>query len=92
MIFPRTCKLKPEVLYKFYISVIPKSKTFLRYVKSKKKSKVEKWAMEHLTDYFECSTREVEEHLEILTKEQVTTIIMKYGVTDKELKQVWKKT
>ena len=37
-------KLEPEVLYKFYISVIPKSKTFLRYVKSKKKSKVEKWA------------------------------------------------
>ena len=85
-------KLKPEVLYKFYISVIPKSKTFLRYVKSKKKSKVEKWAMEHLKDYFQASSREIEEYLEILTRQQVETIIMKYGVTDKELKQVWKKT
>jgi len=84
-------KLDPEIVYKFYISVIPKSKTFLRYVKSKKKSKVEKWAMEHLVDYFQCSTREVEQHLDILTKEQVTTIIMKYGVDDKQLKKIWSK-
>ena len=84
-------KLEPEVLYKFYISVIPKSKTFLRYVKSKKKSKVEKWAMEHLKDYFQTSSREIEEYLEILTRQQVETIIIKYGVTDKELKKVWKK-
>jgi hypothetical protein len=61
-------------------------------VKSKKPSKVEGWAMEHLIDYFETSSREIEDYLEIMTKQQVETIIMKYGVTDKELKQVWKKT
>ena len=48
--------------------------------------------MEHLIDYFETSSREIEDYLEIMTKQQVETIIMKYGVTDKELKQVWKKT
>ena len=47
--------------------------------------------MEHLIDYFETSSREIEDYLEIMTKQQVETIIMKYGVTDKELKQVWKK-
>jgi hypothetical protein len=47
--------------------------------------------MEHLVDYFECSTREVDEHLKILTKEQVMTIIMKYGVDDKQLRQIWRK-
>ena len=73
------------------IDVLPRGRTFLRYVKSKKKSKVEKWAMEHLVDYFECSTREVEQHLEILTKEQVMSIIMKYGVDDKQLKKIWSK-
>ena len=46
------------MVYQFYIDVLPKGRT-LRYVKSKKKSKVEKVTMEHLTDYFECSTREV---------------------------------
>ena len=85
-------EIAPKNLYQFYIDVLPKGRTFLRYVKSKKKSKVEKWAMEHLKDYFQTSSREIEEYLEILTRQQVETIIMKYGVTDKELKQVWKKT
>jgi hypothetical protein len=84
-------ELAPKNVYQFYTDVLPKGRTFLRYVKSKKKSKVEKWAMEHLVDYFECSTREVEQHLDILTKEQVTTIIMKYGVDDKQLKKIWSK-
>lgn len=87
----RYWELKPKTVYQFYIDILPKGRTFLRYTKSKKKSKVEKWAMEHLVDYFECSEREVEEHLELLTKEQVTTIIMKYGIDDKQLKKIYKK-
>ena len=66
----RYWELKPKNLYQFYTDILPKGRTFLRYTKSKKKSKVEKWAMKHLVDYFECSEREVEEHLELLTKEQ----------------------
>jgi hypothetical protein len=38
-------EIKPKNLYQFYIDVLPRSRTFLRYTKSKKKSKVEKWAM-----------------------------------------------
>mgnify|MGYP005993359859 FL=1 len=84
-------EIKPKNLYQFYTDVLPRGRTFLRYTKSKKKSKVEKWAMEHLVDYFECSEREVKEHLELLTKKQVTTIIMKYGIDDKQLKKIYKK-
>jgi hypothetical protein len=84
-------EMSPKNLYQFYIDILPRGRTFLRYVKPKKKSKVESWAMEHLVDYFQCSTREVEDHLELLTKEQVTTIIMKYGVEDKQLKKIWSK-
>ena len=86
----RYWELKPKTIYQFYTNILPRGRTFLRYVKSKKKSKVEKWAMEHLKDYFECSSREVEQHLEILTKEQVTTIVMKYGVDDKQLKKLYR--
>ena len=87
----RYWELKPKTIYQFYTDILPKGRTFLRYTKSKKKSKVEKWAMEHLVDYFQCSTREVEEYLELLTKEQVTSIIMKYGVEDKQMKKIWSK-
>ena len=87
----RYWELKPKTVYQFYTDILPKGRTFLRYTKSKKKSKVEKWAMEHLQDYFECSSREVEEYLELLTKEQVTSIIMKYGVDDKQLKKIYRR-
>tara|TARA_B100000902_G_scaffold169477_1_gene164029 strand:- start:63 stop:494 length:432 start_codon:yes stop_codon:yes gene_type:complete len=84
-------ELNPKNVYQFYIDMLPRGRTFLKYTKSKKKSKVEKWAMEHLVDYFQCSTREVEQHLDILTKEQVISIIMRYGVDDKQLKKIWTK-
>lgn len=84
-------ELNPKNVYQFYIDMLPRGRTFLKYTKSKKKSKVEKWAMEHLVDYFQCSTREVEQHLDILSKEQVTSIIMRYGVDDKQLKKIWSK-
>ncbi len=84
-------ELAPKSVYQFYIDVLPKGRTFLKYTKSKKKSKIEKWAMIHLVDYFQCSTREIEQYLDILTKEQVTTIIMKYGVDEKQLKKIWTK-
>jgi|TARA_B110000263_G_C14971097_1_gene357065 hypothetical protein len=87
----RYWELKPKTIYQFYTNILPRGRTFLRYVKSKKKSKVEKWAMEHLKDYFECSSREVEENLELLTKEQVVYIIMKYGVDDKQLKKIYRR-
>ena len=84
-------EMSPKNLYQFYIDILQRGRTFLRYLKPKKKYKDESWAMEHLVDYFQCSTREVEDHLELLTKEQVTTIIMKYGVEDKQLKKIWSK-
>ena len=82
----------PKNVYQFYIDVITKGRTFLSMLNRRRNQKLksgQKWNT--LTDYFECSTREVEDHLEILTKEQVTTIIMKYGVDDKQLKKIWSK-
>ncbi|MAR22144.1 MAG: hypothetical protein CMD25_09600 [Flavobacteriales bacterium] len=84
-------ELAPKNVYQFYIDVLPRGRTFLKYTKSKHKSKVNPWVMEHLTDYFECSSKEVDDYLEILTPQQVKTIIMKYGVDDKQLKTIWSK-
>ena len=47
--------------------------------------------MEYLCEYFECSSKEVEDYLEILTPQQVETIVMKYGVDEKQLKTIWSK-
>ena len=84
-------ELAPKNVYQFYIDVLPKGRTFLKYTKSKHKSKVNTWVMEYLCEYFECSSKEVDDYLEILTPQQVETIIMKFGVEDKQLKKIWSK-
>ena len=84
-------ELKPKLVYQFYTDILPKGRVFLKYVKSKHKSKVNKWAMELMMEYFECSEKEMEEYLKILNKQQVTSIIMKYGIDDKQVKTIWRK-
>jgi len=71
--------------------VIPKSRTFLRYTKSKKKSKIESWAMDILCEYFEDSSQNIEKTLDIMGKDVVYSIISKYGVDEKLLKKIWTK-
>ena len=84
-------EIKPKNIYQFYIDVLPRGRTFLRYTKSKKKSKIEKWAMDILCDYFEESSHNVEKTLDIMGKNVVYSIISKYGVDDKKLKKIYRR-
>ena len=87
----RYWELKPKNVYQFYIDIIPKGRTFLKYTKSKKKSKIEKWAMDILCDYFEESSENIEKTLDIMGKDVVYSIVSKYGVDEKQLKKIWSK-
>lgn len=87
----RYWELKPKSVYQFYTNVLPKGRTFLKYTKSKKKSKIEKWAMDILCDYFEESSENIEKTLDIMGKDVVYSIVSKYGVDEKQLKQIWSK-
>ena len=40
----------------------------------------------YLSKYYEVSQREVIGYLDILTKDEITEIIKKYGIEDKEIK------
>tara|TARA_Y100001963_G_scaffold78296_1_gene108539 strand:- start:70 stop:501 length:432 start_codon:yes stop_codon:yes gene_type:complete len=87
----RYWELKPKTIYQFYTDVLPRGNTFLRYTKAKKKSKIEKWAMDILCDYFEESSENIEKTLDIMGKDVVNSIISKYGVDDKQMKKIWSK-
>ena len=87
----RYWELKPKSVYQFYTNVLPKGRTFLRYTKSKKKSTIEKWAMDILCDYFEESSENIEKTLDIMGKDVVYSIVSKYGVDEKQLKKIWSK-
>lgn len=70
-----------NVHYRYFLSSLPKRKQFFKYI-SKGKD-VNKNDKEKIAKYFECGNREAEMYLEILSEDQVKTIVQKfdYGKT-----------
>ena len=75
-----------EKYYKIYCDLIPKEKIWNKYIKSGSSSK-NKELMDYMTLYFECSSKEVDEYLNLLTKEQIKDILSDFGIEDKEIKK-----
>lgn len=82
--------LKEREVYKLYYDFLPKEKTFDKYIKGKKEAKYNKELLQHLSMWYGVSHREVEDYLELLPKEEVIQILMKYGKTEKESKSLLK--
>tara|TARA_R110000803_G_scaffold198572_1_gene262353 strand:- start:91 stop:531 length:441 start_codon:yes stop_codon:yes gene_type:complete len=80
-------QLTTRDVYKLYLDVLPKKKTFDKYVKSKGSSKFNENTLKYLSLYYGVSHREVKDYLEILSKDEVIEIIQKYGVDKKEIKK-----
>jgi len=72
--------------YKLYLDFLPKKKTFDKYVKGKKSSKYNKDMLAYLSQWYGVSQSEVKDYLEILSKDDVKSILKNYGLTDKEIK------
>ena len=77
--------------YKLYLDFLPKRKTFDKYVKGKKESKYNKEVLQYLSTWYGVSQREVVDYLDIISKDEIIAILMKYGLTDKEAKKLLKK-
>ena len=82
--------LKPKDVYKLYLDFLPKKKTFDKYIKGKKSDKYNKEMLQYLSQWYGVSQSEVKEYLEILSKDDVVDILMKYGKTKKEAKKLLK--
>ena len=82
--------LRPKEVYKLYLDFLPKKKTFDKYIKGKKSDKYNKEMLQYLSQWYGVSQSEVKEYLEILSKDDVVDILMKYGKTKKEAKKLLK--
>ena len=78
-------QLTPREVYKFYLDILPKKKSFNKYIKGKSEDKWDKNVIQYLCKYYEVSSREVLDYLDILTKDEIKSIIVKYGVDPKEI-------
>lgn len=78
-----------EKYYKIYSNLIPKKKQWLKYIKSSTKNNP-KELLEHLSKYYECSTREAKDYINILEKKQIEEILISLGIDDKDIKKLLK--
>ena len=75
------------VVYKFYCSLLPKKKTYLRYLSGKKQKTNDK-VVPFIQEHFEVSKLRASEYYNLMTKEELTSLVKKYGKSDKEIKKM----
>ena len=77
-------------LYQIYREMIPKSKVFLTYLKSKTK-KHPTTLTEYVAKHFECSLGEAEEYIDILRDHGTRKVLYDMGMDEKEVEKLLKK-
>ena len=76
-------------IYNFYKEMIPKRKTFFKYVKSKNKS-ASKELVEKIASYFKVGEAEGSLYINILGKENILSLLREMGIEQKEAKKIMK--
>jgi hypothetical protein len=89
-LLPLTQTLQPKEMYKLYISVIPKGKYYLKYIKGKGEEKYEEFLVDLIKKEFVCSEKEANDYIEVLYssregRENIKYICEKYGIDKKQI-------
>jgi hypothetical protein len=87
--------LSPREVYKLYSDLLPKEKSFFKYIKGSKEEKYPDKLVDLVSRYYECSNKEAVEYIDILIKKdelkaQLISILKAYGLDDKEIKKLIK--
>jgi len=82
--------LKPKEVYKWYCDVLPKGKRFNKYIRGKKQVKYNNDLIEIACKHFETSKKECIEYIELMNKEQLTSLLELFGKNPKEIKTLLK--
>jgi hypothetical protein len=85
-------KLPPQnkkEIYSIYREFIPKNNKWSKYIKSNIKQRNTD-LINHLKEYWMCSSKEVKEYLEFLGNDEVLRILTQRGIDKKEIKALLK--
>ena len=77
--------MPPSAVYRFYCSLLPEKKTYLKYL-SGKKNKTNEKVVPFIQEYFEVSKLQASEYYNLMTTVDIKFLVKKYGKTDKEIK------
>lgn len=85
--------LENREVYNLYLDVLPKQKSFNKYIKGKKSSKYNTELIDLLSNHFVISRKEVTEYLDMSldsSRDTIVKIIKKYGKTDRDVEKLLK--
>ena len=74
-------------VYQFYCSLLPKKKTYLKYLSGKKEKTNDK-VVPYIMKYFEVSKKEATDYYDIMEKINLKLLLKKFGKSDKEIKKM----
>ena len=86
-------KINPQSkkqIYSIYREMIPKKKTYLKYVKNENKKNYQELA-EYIADHLECGLGEADEYISILQEHGIRSILWSMGVEEDETEKLIKK-
>ena len=82
--------LESREVYKWYCDMLPKGKRFNKYIKGKKDKKYNSELLDIMVTHFECSKSQIQEYLELISKNELVEILQKYGKDEKTIKRLCK--
>ena len=88
-------QLKPELTYKMYIDIFPKSRTFLKYTKGNTGTKYSAELVNMIVNHYEISKKEAIEYLNIFYSSddrlsKLKELLSMYGIEQKEVNKLIK--
>ena len=81
--------INKEALYNFYCKIVPKRKTFFRYIKPTK-NKFNSELITILSKHFKVSKREIKDSYHLIGKDYSQNILQNIGIDDKQIKKLLK--
>ena len=76
-----------KAVYQFYCNLLPKKKTYLRYLSGKKEKTNDK-VVPFIMKYFEVSKLQAADYYDLMLNEELILLVKKYGNSDKEIKKM----
>jgi len=80
--------LEPREVYKWYCDILPRGKRFNKYIKGKSAKKFDKELVEIMSSHFECSKLQTKQNLELISREEIKSILEMYGKDKKTIKRL----
>jgi dTDP-D-glucose 4,6-dehydratase len=79
-----------KYVYTFYCKILPKGKRYNKYIKNKNENKFNLELVDILCDYFEESSSNILDYIELTSKDKIKYILELYGIEPKKIRKLIK--